>query len=56
MKELLETYKRRLEIITKMIDELEFPDEANPTYIRYKTKEGCYRTMITELEREIKEI
>lgn len=53
MKELLDSYKRRLQTMSAMIDELQIKDDCNPKYIRYKTKASCYRTIISELEREL---
>lgn len=52
MERLLEDYNRRLKTANKMIDELRFKDDSNSDYIRLTTKASCYRTMITELERE----
>jgi len=47
MKTLLEDYKRKLDILknTTGLDEI--------AETRIKTKRSCYRTFITELEREI---
>lgn len=55
METLLNNYKRRLKTVREMINDLKFKDDANPDYIRLRTKESCYRTFISELEREIKE-
>ena len=50
MKTLLEDYKRRLKTITK-----EIAKGGNCiTLTRLGTKASCYRTFITELERELK--
>lgn len=54
MKELLEDYKRKLKTVERVIIELRFKDDANPNYIRLKTKQYCYRAFINELERELK--
>lgn len=51
---LLEDYKRRLAIILNELDRFEHDCPHNTDYTRYKTKASCYRTFITELEREIK--
>lgn len=55
MQQLLEDYKRRLVTITKMSAMLpsNCPDKTD--YIRYETKKECYRTFISELEREIQQ-
>lgn len=54
MKQLLEDYKRRLETITIEIGtkfKHNCPD--NPDYVRYRTKQSCYKTLIAEIEREL---
>ncbi len=56
MKQLLEDYQRRLKTINEMIDN---KDSGSINDIqrteRFKTKAECYRTFITELEREIEQ-
>jgi len=49
MKTLLEDYKRKLEILKNTTG----LDAVAKT--RIKTKQGCYRAFVSELEREIKE-
>ncbi len=53
---ILEDYKRRLETANKMIDELQFKDDANPDYVRLTTKASCYRTFISEYSQRAKNI
>ena len=55
MQILLEDYKRRLATAQEMLNELRFKDDANPDFIRIKTKISCYRSMIHELDSLIKE-
>lgn len=50
LEELLKDYKMALKLINVRIKELKFKDDANPDYIRLRTKAGCYRTIITELK------
>jgi hypothetical protein len=52
MKQLIEDYQRRLKNVKQMIADLKFKDDANPDYIRLRTKESCYKTFIAEMERE----
>jgi hypothetical protein len=54
MKQLIEDYQRRLATVNEMINNLKFKDDANPDYIRLTTKRAEYRTVITELERGLK--
>lgn len=57
MKQLLEDYERRLVSIQKMIDELPSKNcPTNPDHIRLTTKRSCYRTVITEIERELNKV
>ncbi len=53
METLLEDYKRRLKTITNMINDLSHTEENVDTHKRLQTKKECYRTFISELEREI---
>lgn len=50
MERLIEDYKRRLKTV---ISEINKKDNDQRTINRLKTKKSCYRTFITELEREI---
>ena len=53
MKTLLEDYKRRLETANEMLkqtDRIAYPIK----YARIETKISCYRTIIAELDRELK--
>jgi hypothetical protein len=58
MKELLEDYQRRLVEVNKLIDEDWQINNDSINSIKRKTrletKASCFRTFITELEREIK--
>jgi hypothetical protein len=49
MKTLLEDYQRRLKIVTDEIKK----GGNDLTLNRLATKAGCYRTFITELQREL---
>lgn len=55
IKQLLEDYRRKLNTISKMIEELPHNCPDNHTRIRYRTKASCYSTFIVELERALKE-
>lgn len=51
LEQLIEDYQRKLVTIQKEIDKLNTNCPDNPTYARLTTKQGCYRTFLTELER-----
>jgi hypothetical protein len=57
IEQLIEDYKIKLKTITEMIFLIEkdlTPREfgiVDPQLSRYKTKQGCYRTFIAELEK-----
>ena len=53
---LIEDYKRKLQAATDMMNNLRFKDNANPHYIRLSAKASCYRTIISDLERELADI
>ncbi len=57
MKTLLEDYKRRLATVNELIENTPNNGGYNDSIRaeRFKTKAECYRTLISELEREIKE-
>jgi uncharacterized protein Yka (UPF0111/DUF47 family) len=54
METLLEDYKRKLKTVIELLLRVptQIPERADS--IRLKVKASCYRTFITELEREIK--
>lgn len=58
MKQLLEDYQKRLVEINKMIEEDKKTNngsiDSTKRKTRLETKASCFRTFITELEREIK--
>ncbi|MFA5366310.1 MAG: hypothetical protein WC333_00105 [Dehalococcoidia bacterium] len=58
MKELIDDYRRKLRLISKMLDNEEGSGKnANLlTLERLKTKKGCYNATLTELERLEKKI
>lgn len=57
MEELLESYKRKVETLRKMINEIKKPHNtsSNPDYVRLQAKMNCYRQFVNELERSLKE-
>ncbi len=50
IKELIESYERKLNAIQALIDNLQTNCPNNPDYVRLITKRSCYRVLITELE------
>lgn len=46
---LLEYYTERLKAVVELINDLRFKDDANPDYIRLKTKANCYREIISDV-------
>ena len=56
MELLLEDYKRRLEMVEYMVQGYKVkPKENDPNYIRLSTKASCYRSIIAELNKAIKD-
>lgn len=53
MEELIESYKRKIETLKQMMNDVKKPlnTSSNPDYARLQTKMNCYRYFVVELER-----
>ena len=53
MEDLLESYKKKVKTLKKMMDDVKKPNNtsSNPNYARLQTKMNCYRQIVNELER-----
>lgn len=52
LQELYEDYRRRLSSVDQILEDAEDPEQV----IRLRTKEGCYRAFLSELQRLKKEL
>lgn len=50
MKELIDTYKKRLNTANELVSKLNRKEVSDEVYVRLKTKANCYRGIIRELE------
>jgi hypothetical protein len=54
MHQLIEDYNRKIDVIHDLLQKAPNNCPDSPRNVRLKTKQACYRTFVTELEREVK--